>query len=194
MEAHIQRSYFLWHFGEDAFQHVEVAGVLAMKCGSGFVRFVLDPKLLDKKMSNTALGACLMRAERSQISLVINDVLKKQPTYKLRERESIKGALNAGVFGVLPKTAAHYLPHPEVATKDATRPAPAPRDDSDSEEDREIARDIKASQKHEAERMAAAKRSSKDNWQVCRPRSSEEEGIGPYAGSKGETSWFQYRS
>ncbi|KAL3676413.1 hypothetical protein R1sor_026361 [Riccia sorocarpa] len=135
----------------------KVLEVLAMKDGGGFVRLLLDPKFLDRQISKTALGPGLLSAKRGQISKVINEVLRKQPNYKLLERESIKGALNAGLFGVLPKAAAHYLPHPEVATKVVSRPAPAARVDTYSEEEREIARDINASQKHEAQRMAAAK-------------------------------------
>ncbi|KAL3683648.1 hypothetical protein R1sor_001670 [Riccia sorocarpa] len=132
-----------------------------MKDGGGFVRLSLDPKFLDRQISKTALGGGLLSAERGQVPhdhfVVINEVLRKQPNYKLLERESIKGALNAGLFGVLPKAAAHYLPHPEVATKVAPRTAPVARVDTDSEEEREIARDVKASQRHEAQRMAAAK-------------------------------------
>ncbi|KAL3698326.1 hypothetical protein R1sor_012402 [Riccia sorocarpa] len=81
----------------------------------------------------------------------------KQSNYKLPEREPIKGALNSGLFGVLPKAAAHYLPHPKVATKAVSRLAPAARVKIDSQEESEIARDLTASQKHEAQRMAAAK-------------------------------------
>ncbi|KAL3684808.1 hypothetical protein R1sor_002830 [Riccia sorocarpa] len=145
----------------------KILEVLAMKDGGGFVRFTLEPKLMDRKMFKTALGASLMSAEKNQISMVINDVLRQQPSYKLLERESFKRAISSRVFGVLPKAVAYYLPHPEAASKDATHQAPATRVESDSKEDREIARDIKASPRHEAEKMVAAKvakaaKSSKD--------------------------------
>ncbi|KAL3689758.1 hypothetical protein R1sor_016067 [Riccia sorocarpa] len=84
-----------------------------------------------------------MSAERKQISVVINAVLRKQPSYKLLERESIKRALSSGVFGVLQKDAANYLPHPEVASTGATRKAPTARVETDSEEEREIARELR---------------------------------------------------
>ncbi|KAL3688456.1 hypothetical protein R1sor_014765 [Riccia sorocarpa] len=119
----------------------KVLEVLGMKDGGGFVRLLLpDPKFLDRQISKTALGPGLLSAERGQIS----EVLRKQPNYRLLERESIKGALNAGLFGVLPKAAAHYLLHPEVATKIVSRPAPAARVDTDSEEEREVAHDLKS--------------------------------------------------
>ncbi|KAL3680646.1 hypothetical protein R1sor_023602 [Riccia sorocarpa] len=55
------------------------------------------------------------------------------------------------------RKAASYLPHPELASIAAPRKAVAAAVETDSEEEREIARDIKASQRHEAERMAEAK-------------------------------------
>ncbi|KAL3679737.1 hypothetical protein R1sor_022693 [Riccia sorocarpa] len=137
--------------------------VLVRKDSDGFVRLMLEPKYMDMQISKTALGGDLISANKDQIDVVINKVLRKQSTFKLLERESIKEALNAGIFGVLPKKAAYYLPHPEVAQKAATQAAPARVEEVDSEEEREIARDIKASQKHEVERMAAARsKSSKD--------------------------------
>ncbi|KAL3693597.1 hypothetical protein R1sor_007248 [Riccia sorocarpa] len=66
-------------------------------------------------------------------------------------------ALSSRVFGVLQREAASYLPHPELASTAAPRKAVAATNDTDSEEEREIARDIKASQRHEAARMAEAK-------------------------------------
>ncbi|KAL3701110.1 hypothetical protein R1sor_019132 [Riccia sorocarpa] len=101
------------------------------------------------------------------ISVVINGVLRKQNSYKLLERESTKRGLNSGVFGVLQKDTANYLPHPDVASTGATRKAPVVIAETDSEKEREIARDVKTSQRHEAERMADARtaksaKSSKD--------------------------------
>ncbi|KAL3686308.1 hypothetical protein R1sor_008882 [Riccia sorocarpa] len=125
-----------------------------------------------------------IKRQTRQISVVINGVLKKHPSYKLLERESIKRALNSGVFGILQKDAAYYLPHPEVASTCATCQAPATRVEADSEEEREIAQDVKASQRHEAERMAAAKaaKSSEDKRQVRSCRRTKEEVFYPYAG------------
>ncbi|KAL3689391.1 hypothetical protein R1sor_015700 [Riccia sorocarpa] len=91
------------------------------------------------------------------LSVVINNVLRKQSGYKLVECECIKRALSSGVFGVLQREAASYLPHPELASAAAPRKPVTATAESDSEEEREIARDIKASRRHEAERMAEAK-------------------------------------
>ncbi|KAL3687348.1 hypothetical protein R1sor_013657 [Riccia sorocarpa] len=142
---------------KSVFNISRILEVLMMKEGGGFLRFTLEPKLMDRKMSKTTLGAGLMSAERNQISMMINDVLKQQPSYQLLEREAIKHTLTSRIFGVLPKADAYYLPHPDVTSKDATRQAPAARVESDLEEYLEVARDIKVSQRHEAERMAAAK-------------------------------------
>ncbi|KAL3692900.1 hypothetical protein R1sor_006551 [Riccia sorocarpa] len=95
---------------------------------------------------------------------MINGVLRKQNSYKLLERECIKRALNSGFFGVFQKDTAHYLSHPEAASTGAPRKAPAATGETGSEKERAISRDVKASQRHEAERMAAAKtaKSSED--------------------------------
>ncbi|KAL3701442.1 hypothetical protein R1sor_019464 [Riccia sorocarpa] len=76
---------------------------------------------------------------------------------QLLERECIKRALSSGVFGVLQKDVASYLPHPEASSTSAPSKAAAATVETDSEEEREIARDVKASQRHEAERMVEAK-------------------------------------
>ncbi|KAL3676559.1 hypothetical protein R1sor_026507 [Riccia sorocarpa] len=145
-----------------------VLEVLAMKDGGTFVRLTLEPKNMDRKTSKTALGGDLLSAKDSQRSVVINNVLKKQSGYKQVERECIKRALSSGIFGVLQREAASYLPHPELASAAAPRKPVTATAESDSEEEREIARDIKASQRHEAERMAEAKaaKSSKDKGKV----------------------------
>ncbi|KAL3687179.1 hypothetical protein R1sor_013488 [Riccia sorocarpa] len=126
---------------------------------------------MDRQTSKTALGGDLLSAKDSQIGLVINNVLRKQSGYKLIERECIKRALSSGVFGVLQREAASYLPHPELASTAAPRKAVAATNETDSDEEREIARDIKASQRHEAARMSEAKsaksgRSAKDKGKV----------------------------
>ncbi|KAL3685045.1 hypothetical protein R1sor_003067 [Riccia sorocarpa] len=100
----------------------KILEVLAMKDGGTFVRLTLEPKNMDRNTSKIALGGDLISAKDSQISVVVNNLLRKQSGYKLLERECVK---------------------PVVET--------------DSDEEREIARDIKASQRHEAERMAEAK-------------------------------------
>ncbi|KAL3688194.1 hypothetical protein R1sor_014503 [Riccia sorocarpa] len=128
-----------------------------MKDGRMFVRLTLEPKLMDRKTSKIALGGDLMSAKDSQIAVVINALLMKQTGYKLLERECIKRAFNSGVFGVLQKDAASYLPHPEATSTVAPRKAAAATGETDSEEEHEIARDVKASQRHEAKRMAEAK-------------------------------------
>ncbi|KAL3697516.1 hypothetical protein R1sor_011592 [Riccia sorocarpa] len=117
--------------------------VLAMKPEGCFFRYDLHPKYCDRQASKTALGGSLMSAKNSS-----------QPNYKLLEREAVKGALNAVVFGVLPKAAVHYLPHPEIATK-ADAPAAAFVETDDDEE--EIEEDIRQSKEHEAGRWAVAK-------------------------------------
>ncbi|KAL3679196.1 hypothetical protein R1sor_022152 [Riccia sorocarpa] len=133
-----------------------------------FVRLTLETKNMDRKTSKTALGGDLLSAKDSQLSVVINNVLRKQSGYKLVERECIKRALSSGIFGVLQREAASYLPHPELASAAAPRKPVTATAESDSEEEREVARDIKASQRHEAERMAEAKaaKSSKDKGKV----------------------------
>ncbi|KAL3699021.1 hypothetical protein R1sor_017043 [Riccia sorocarpa] len=142
------------------FEHFEDTGGFGDE-GSGdvreFVRLMLESKLMDRKQSSPALGGDLMSAKDSQISVVINTLLRKQSGYKLLERECIKRALSSGVFGVLQKDAASYLPHPETATTCAPRKVAAAAVETDSEEEREVARDVKATQRHEAERMAKAK-------------------------------------
>ncbi|KAL3676293.1 hypothetical protein R1sor_026241 [Riccia sorocarpa] len=134
-----------------------VLEVLAMKDGGTFVRLTLEPKNMDRQTSKTALGGDLLSARDSKLSVVINNVLRKQSGYKLVERECIKRALSSGVFGVLQREAASYLPHPELASAAAPRKPVTATGKSDSEEEREISRDIKASQRHEAQRMAEAK-------------------------------------
>ncbi|KAL3690377.1 hypothetical protein R1sor_016686 [Riccia sorocarpa] len=146
--------------------------VLAMKDGRTFVRLTLETKLMDRKTSKTALGALklfvfVIATWNHMIAVVVNAVLRKQTGYKLIERECIKRALNSGVFGVLQRDDASYLPHPEATSTVGPRKAAAATVETDSEEQREIARDVKASQRHEAERMAEAKaaksaRSGKD--------------------------------
>ncbi|KAL3683630.1 hypothetical protein R1sor_001652 [Riccia sorocarpa] len=81
--------------------------VLVMKPEGGFTRYDLTPKYCDRQTSKTALGGDLMSAKNSQISIVIGKIIRSQPNYKLLEREAIKGALSAGVFGVFPKAAVH---------------------------------------------------------------------------------------
>ncbi|KAL3681054.1 hypothetical protein R1sor_024010 [Riccia sorocarpa] len=128
--------------------------VLAMKPEGGFIRYDLNLKYCDRQLSKLALG----------ISICIDKVIRSQPSYKLLERESIKGVLNAGVFGVLPKAAAHYLPQPEVAPK---VPAPAVAVVETDEDDDEIDEDICQTKQHEAERWAAAKKPTpKDKGKV----------------------------
>ncbi|KAL3681167.1 hypothetical protein R1sor_024123 [Riccia sorocarpa] len=148
-----------------------VLEVLAMKDGGTFVRLRLEPKNMDRQTSKTALNGDLLSGKDSQIGLVINNVLRKQSGYKLVERECIKRALNSGVFVVLQREAASYLPHPELASTAAPRKAVAATNETDWDEEREIARDIKASQRHEAARLAEAKsaksgRSAKDKGKV----------------------------
>ncbi|KAL3697071.1 hypothetical protein R1sor_011147 [Riccia sorocarpa] len=100
-----------------------------MKDGGTFVRLTLETKNMDRNTSKIALGGDLMSA--------------KIPS--------------SGVFGVLQKDAATYLPHPEAASSAVPRKPSTAAVETDSDEEREIARDIKASQRHEAERMAEAK-------------------------------------
>ncbi|KAL3675155.1 hypothetical protein R1sor_025103 [Riccia sorocarpa] len=119
--------------------------VLTMKDGGTFVRLTLEPKLMDRKTSKTALRGDLLSAKDSQIGVVVNTVLRKQTGYKLIERECIKRALSFGVFGVLQRDAASYLPHPDAASTVAPRKAAATTIETDSEEEREIDRDVKAS-------------------------------------------------
>ncbi|KAL3688959.1 hypothetical protein R1sor_015268 [Riccia sorocarpa] len=81
-----------------------------------------------------------------------------QTGYKLLERECIKRALSSGIFGVLQKEAAYYLPHPDAAASTvAARKVAAATVETDSEEEREVQHNIKASQRHETARMAEAK-------------------------------------
>ncbi|KAL3688026.1 hypothetical protein R1sor_014335 [Riccia sorocarpa] len=113
-----------------------------------------DPDLVQcgillKCISNTSkiLEVLAMKEERTFVRL------RLEP--KFMDRKTSK--ITLGVFGVLQKDAASYLPHPEAATTSAPRKAAAAAVETDSEEEREIARDVKASQRHEAERMVEAK-------------------------------------
>ncbi|KAL3680190.1 hypothetical protein R1sor_023146 [Riccia sorocarpa] len=126
----------------------KILEVLGMKDGGTFVRLTLEPKNMD---------GWTLRRLLSGISVVINNLLRKQSDYKLLERECIKRALSSGVFSVLQKDVATYLPHPEAASSAVPHKPSAAVVETDSDEEREIARDIKASQRHEAERMAEAK-------------------------------------
>ncbi|KAL3681496.1 hypothetical protein R1sor_024452 [Riccia sorocarpa] len=135
----------------------KILEVLAMKDRGTFVRLTLETKNMDRNTSKIALGGDLMSAKDSQISMVINNLLRKQSGYKLLERECVKRALSSGVFGVLQKDVASYLPHPEAASSTVPRKTSAAVVEEDSDEEREIARDIKASQRHKAERMVEAK-------------------------------------
>ncbi|KAL3698538.1 hypothetical protein R1sor_012614 [Riccia sorocarpa] len=78
---------------------------------------------------------------------------------KNMDRQTSKTALSGDLLSAKDsqREAASYLPHPELASTTAPRKAVAAVVETDSEEEREIARDIKASQRHEAERMAEAK-------------------------------------
>ncbi|KAL3685255.1 hypothetical protein R1sor_003277 [Riccia sorocarpa] len=147
MEGDRQGSCFLWHFAEIAFQHLEDIGDSGDERRRWVRKVYTGTKIHGLELSKIALGD-LYGDQRC---------LKKQQTYKLLERESIKSALSSGLFAVLLKAAAFYLPHPEVDAKDATHQALAARVETYSKEEREVAQDIKASQRHEAERMVAAK-------------------------------------
>ncbi|KAL3695205.1 hypothetical protein R1sor_009281 [Riccia sorocarpa] len=116
--------------------------VLAMKQEGGFVRYELNPKYCDMQESKTSLGVGLLSAKNSHISSCINKIIMSQQIYKLLEREVIKGALNSGIFEVLPKAAVHYLQHPEVAMKAYAHAAAVVESDSDEDEEAEIAEDI----------------------------------------------------
>ncbi|KAL3690296.1 hypothetical protein R1sor_016605 [Riccia sorocarpa] len=92
---------------------------------------------------------------------------------KNMDRKTSKTALGGDLLSARDsqREAASYLPHPELASTAAPRKAVAATNDTDSEEEREIVRDVKASQRHEAERMAEAKaarsgRSAKDKGKV----------------------------
>ncbi|KAL3678189.1 hypothetical protein R1sor_021145 [Riccia sorocarpa] len=122
-----------------------------MKDGGTFVRLTLEPKNMDRNTSKIALGGDLMSAKDSQASMRFMDVLAYM--YLM----SALASMSSGVFGVLQKDAATYLPHPEAASSAVPRRPSAAVVETDSDEEREIARDIKASQRHEAERMAEAK-------------------------------------
>ncbi|KAL3690292.1 hypothetical protein R1sor_016601 [Riccia sorocarpa] len=137
----------------------KILEVLAMKDGGTFVRLTLEPKYMDRQQSKIALGGDLLSAKDSKIAVVINGLLRNQTAYKLLERECIKRALSACVFGVLQKETAYYLQHPDAATTAAPRKvvAAAATVETDSEEERDIQYDIKASQRHEAARMVEAK-------------------------------------
>ncbi|KAL3695313.1 hypothetical protein R1sor_009389 [Riccia sorocarpa] len=80
---------------------------------------------------------------------------------KYMDRQQSKIALGGDLLSAKgsQKEAAYYLPHPEAATTAALRKvvAAAATVETDSEEERDIQRDIKASQRHEAARMAEAK-------------------------------------
>ncbi|KAL3684881.1 hypothetical protein R1sor_002903 [Riccia sorocarpa] len=81
-----------------------------------------------------------------------------------RRFQEVGTSMNLMDVPTLTKTMLITFPHLDAASTGATRKAPAARVATDSEEEREIARDVKASQRHEAERMAATKaaKSSKD--------------------------------
>ncbi|KAL3683397.1 hypothetical protein R1sor_001419 [Riccia sorocarpa] len=145
-----------WEFGLRSSNPTKLE-VLAMKQEGDFIRYDLNPKYFDMQESKLALGPSLMSVKNSQIFVCIDKVIRSQSTYKLLEREAIKCALNAGVFGVLPKAAVHYLPHPEVATKVPALAANVFECESDEDDDG-IAEDIRQSKQHEAERSAMSKK------------------------------------
>ncbi|KAL3699930.1 hypothetical protein R1sor_017952 [Riccia sorocarpa] len=78
---------------------------------------------------------------------------------KNMDRKTSKIALGGDVMSAKDshKDVATYLPHSEAATTADPRKTAAAAVETDSEEEREIARDVKATQRHEAERMAEAK-------------------------------------
>ncbi|KAL3699478.1 hypothetical protein R1sor_017500 [Riccia sorocarpa] len=90
-----------------------------------------------------------------EIYILIDKVIKSQPNYKLLEREAIKGALKAWVFGVIPKDVVHYLLHPEVATKTPALAAAVVEEESQDEKV-DIAEDMRKFKKHEVEHWATA--------------------------------------
>ncbi|KAL3683965.1 hypothetical protein R1sor_001987 [Riccia sorocarpa] len=138
----------------------------------------------ETKKDPASLGILL-----TTISVCIVKVIRSQPTYKLLECEAIKGALNVGVFGVLPKADVYYLPHPEVATK-VSAPATTVFESELDEDDDGIAEDIHQSKQHEAEHWAAAKKSmAKDKGKAIVPTAEEETGQ-PFSSTTREAFWF----
>ncbi|KAL3700778.1 hypothetical protein R1sor_018800 [Riccia sorocarpa] len=150
--------------------------VLYMKEKGGFVWYELNPKNMDKQQSKLALGGDLMSSKSSQIHIIIDEVLVKQPKRKLLEQESIKQALSSVIFGVLPKEAVHYLPYPELAAKTPVRPSAAELELSEDEDD-SIAEDIRETKAHEVECWAAAKKSHGDNGKGVAPEESKKKPV-----------------
>ncbi|KAL3683740.1 hypothetical protein R1sor_001762 [Riccia sorocarpa] len=91
---------------------------------------------------------------------------------KYLDRQVSKTALGGGLLSA----ERNQVPH-GLATKVAPRSAPVARVDTDSEEEREIARDVKASQRHEAQRIAAAKEKfTKEKGSQSKSHSSKDKG------------------
>ncbi|KAL3694209.1 hypothetical protein R1sor_007860 [Riccia sorocarpa] len=121
-----------------------------------------EPASLGILRSSTKLKVLAMKEKDDFIFVLIDKVTKSQPIYKLL-KFFIKGALSAGVSGVLPEDTLHYLSYPELATTTPSRPAVDYLDESD-EEERVMAEDI-----HQSKHMklwAAAKKHSKDKSKV----------------------------
>ncbi|KAL3692480.1 hypothetical protein R1sor_006131 [Riccia sorocarpa] len=113
--------------------------------------------ILLKCISNTSkiLEVLAMKEGGLFVRLTLEPKLMDRKTSKI----ALRGDLMSGKDSQ--KDAASYLPHPEAASTCAPSKAAASIGETDSEEEREIARDVKASQRHEAKAAKSAK-SGKD--------------------------------
>ncbi|KAL3680900.1 hypothetical protein R1sor_023856 [Riccia sorocarpa] len=88
--------------------------------------------IMDKKESVVALGHGLLSAKTSQIGGMIEKFITSAKNFKLLEREAIKKALEAGVFGDIEGDPNLYLPHPEIGSKKKLSAPVVVEDDEES--------------------------------------------------------------
>ncbi|KAL3678855.1 hypothetical protein R1sor_021811 [Riccia sorocarpa] len=125
--------------------------LLCHKDKSKYVRYVCMPKQMDKKESVAALGHGLMSAKTSigmfhQIGGMIEKFITSAKNFKLLEREAIKEALEAGVFGDIDGDPNLYLPHPEIGSKKKPSAPIVVEDDEESMDDQDFFKEVTAGQ------------------------------------------------
>ncbi|KAL3697092.1 hypothetical protein R1sor_011168 [Riccia sorocarpa] len=118
--------------------------LLCHKDKSKYTRYIYLPKQMDRKESVVALGHSLLSAKHSHIAGMIEKFITSAKNFKLLEREAIKDALEAGVFGDIDDYPNLYLPHPELGSK-KKRAAPGFVDeDEESMDDEDFFKEVSA--------------------------------------------------
>ncbi|KAL3700590.1 hypothetical protein R1sor_018612 [Riccia sorocarpa] len=120
--------------------------LLCHKDKSKYIRYVCMPKQMDRKESVAALGHGLLSAKTSQIGGMIEKFITSAKNFKLLEREVIKEALEAGVFGDIEGDPNLYLPHPEIGSKKKPSAPVVVEDDEDSMDEEDFFKEVTAGQ------------------------------------------------